>query len=67
MIVVTHLAQIAAAAESHYVVTKTENAGIATTTIEQVSGQDRIEEVARMLSGSKTEASIKHAEELLAG
>ncbi len=67
VIVVTHLAQIAAAAESHYVVTKTENAGIATTTIEQVSGQDRIEEVARMLSGSKTEASIKHAEELLAG
>ena len=35
------------------------------TTIKQVSGDERVHEIARMLSGSESEASLDHAEELL--
>lgn len=65
VLVVTHLAQVAAAASRHYVVKKTSDAQSASTSIGQVSGQDRVEEVARMLSGSITDSSLAHARELL--
>lgn len=65
VIVVTHLAQIAAVAQTHYVVSKTEVEGIAETSITEVSGQERTEEIARMLSGDITTLSLAHADELL--
>lgn len=65
VLVVTHLAQVAAAASRHYVVRKTAGPDAACTTIEEVSGRSRAEEVARMLSGSITESSLAHANELL--
>lgn len=66
VIVVTHLAQVAVAAERHYLVEKHVGEGdIPETTIREIEGEERVHEVARMLSGSATEASLAHARELL--
>lgn len=65
VIVVTHLAQVAAWADAHYVVEK--SAGDAPeTTLRPVEGPEREAELARMLSGDATEASLAHAREMLA-
>ncbi|MGA9978665.1 MAG: DNA repair protein RecN [Candidatus Sulfotelmatobacter sp.] len=63
---VTHLPQIATFADHHYVIEKKESAGRTRTSIRAVTGDERTEEVARMLSGAKlTETSRKHAEQLI--
>ena len=63
---VTHLPQIATFADHHYVIEKKERAGRIRTTIRVVSGEERTEEVARMLSGAKlTDTSRKHAEQMI--
>ncbi|MGB7599073.1 MAG: DNA repair protein RecN [Candidatus Sulfotelmatobacter sp.] len=63
---VTHLPQIATFADRHYVIEKKERAGRTRTTIRPVSGEERTEEVARMLSGAKlTDTSRKHAEQMI--
>jgi len=63
---VTHLPQIATFADHHYVIQKKESSGRARTSIREVTGEERTEEVARMLSGAKlTDTSRKHAEQML--
>ena len=63
---VTHLPQIATFADHHYVIEKRETGGRAKTTVRQITGEERTEEVARMLSGAKlTETSRKHAEQMI--
>ena len=63
---VTHLPQIATFADHHYVIEKKESGGRTRTSIRQVAGEERTEEVARMLSGAKlTETSRKHAEQMI--
>ncbi len=63
---VTHLPQIATFADHHYVIEKKERAGRTRTAIRPVSGEERTEEVARMLSGAKlTDTSRKHAEQMI--
>src|SRR3984957_4250536 len=63
---VTHLAQIATFGDHHYVIEKKESAGRTRTGIRVVTGDERTEEVARMLSGAKlTETSRKHAEQMI--
>ena len=63
---VTHLPQIATFADHHYVIEKKESAGRAKTTVRQIAGEERTEEVARMLSGAKlTDTSRKHAEQMI--
>ncbi len=63
---VTHLPQIATFADHHYVIEKKERNGRTRTTIRVVSGEERTEEVARMLSGAKlTDTSRKHAEQMI--
>lgn len=62
VIVVTHLAQVAAYADGHLVVARD---GGGATTVTPVTGEDRVAEVARMLSGNDSEASMRHARELL--
>lgn len=63
VIVVTHLAQVASWADRHITVIRGENA----TTIRAVEGDDRVEELARMLSGSASlDSARRHAEDLLA-
>lgn len=64
VIVVTHLAQVAAKASTHYVASKQACDGAVLTHIEQVQGEQRTREIARMLSGSITESSLEHAQEL---
>ncbi len=67
VIVVTHLAQVAVAAERHYLVRKTEgDSGVPETTLTEISGEERVAEVARMLSGDTGEASRELAREMLA-
>ncbi|MGA2745804.1 MAG: DNA repair protein RecN [Candidatus Sulfotelmatobacter sp.] len=63
---VTHLPQIATFGDHHYVIEKRESAGRTRTSIRVVTGEERTEEVARMLSGAKlTETSRKHAEQMI--
>ncbi|PPS22318.1 DNA repair protein RecN [Brachyspira murdochii] len=63
---VTHLAQIAIYANNHFKVTKNEGEDTVTSTIEELDNSMRVNEIARMITGKEiTEASIKHAEELL--
>jgi DNA repair protein RecN (Recombination protein N) len=65
VIVVTHLPQVAAYATHHLVVDKSVVDGRTVTTVTRVEGQPRVAEIARMLSGSDTDASLAHAGELL--
>ena len=63
---VTPLPQIATFGDHHYVIEKKESGGRTRTTIRAVTGEERTEEVARMLSGAKlTETSRKHAEQMI--
>jgi DNA repair protein RecN (Recombination protein N) len=65
VLVVTHLAQVAAAAATQVSVTKTVRDGATFATAATVDGDVRVEEIARMLSGSATESALRHARELL--
>ncbi len=63
---VTHLPQIATFADHHYRIEKKESGGRTKTTVRNIAGDERTEEVARMLSGAKvTESSLKHAEQMI--
>ena len=66
VIVVTHLPQVAAWADSHFVVTKNNDGTVSQSDVRMVAGEDRIEEIARMLAGLENSASAReHATELL--
>ena len=63
---ITHLPQIATFADHHYLIEKKDAAGRTRTSVRLIAGDDRTEEVARMLSGAKlTETSRKHAEQMI--
>lgn len=62
---VTHLPQIAALGENHIKVNKILSENQTYVEIIPLTGQQRKEEIARMLSGKVTESSLMHAEELL--
>lgn len=63
---ITHLPQVAAKGEAHYVVEKSFGDEGALTTIRQVSGEERVSEIARLLSGSHvTPAAVENARSLL--
>jgi DNA repair protein RecN (Recombination protein N) len=69
VVVVTHLAQVAAFADTHLVVDKSPDtgAGVTATDIRAVTGEDRVRELARMLSGlADSDTGQAHARELLA-
>ncbi|MCL2881509.1 MAG: DNA repair protein RecN [Coriobacteriia bacterium] len=67
VIVVTHLAQVAAFGDAHYVVRKQDGESAqVVTTVSPVSGAYRTAEIARMLAGDATDAALAHAEEVLA-
>lgn len=66
VIVVTHLAQVAAFADRHLVVAKSDDGHITTSGVTAVDDADRAAELARMMAGLDTsEVSLAHAEELL--
>jgi DNA repair protein RecN (Recombination protein N) len=63
---ITHLPQIAAHADVHFVVRKSERTGRTVTQVERLSAAERVDEIARMAGGEKvTEATRKHARALL--
>jgi DNA repair protein RecN (Recombination protein N) len=63
---VTHLPQIASFADHHHLIEKQAVGGRTRTRVHLITGEERTEEVARMLSGAKlTETSRKHAEQML--
>ena len=65
VLVVTHLPQVAAYAGSHIVVAKADTPDRAVTTAGRVEGEDLVAEIARMLAGGSSSASLAHARELL--
>lgn len=66
VIVVTHLPQVAAWADSHLVVTKNNDGSVNQSDVKKVEGEERVEEIARMLAGLENSASAReHATELL--
>lgn len=63
---ITHLPQIAAFGDQHFLIEKTVRAGRTQTEVRLMEDAGRVEEIARMLSGEKlTDTSLKHAEQLL--
>lgn len=66
VIVVTHLPQVAAFADIHVVVAKGSDGSVTATSVSRVSGDSRVAELVRMLSGLEaSEAGAEHARELL--
>ena len=66
VIAITHLPQIAAKGINHYKVYKKEINGVTTTNLKQLSTDERIVEIAEMLSGKNiSDSAITHAKELL--
>jgi DNA repair protein RecN (Recombination protein N) len=66
VIVVTHLAQVAAYADRHLVVRKTDDGHITASGVVAVNGEERLRELARMMAGVEdSDAAIEHARELL--
>lgn len=63
---VTHLAQVASAGESHIQIEKTVTAGQTQVSLRSLSGQERVNELARMLDGTNSPTTLIHARELLA-
>jgi DNA repair protein RecN (Recombination protein N) len=67
VIVVTHLAQVAAFATNHLRVTKDNDGYVSASSVEQLHGDERVAEMARLLSGlPDSETGLEHARELLA-
>ena len=63
---ITHLAQVACRADHHYRVGKTAAEGRSRTTIEKVTGEARVGEIARMLGGTRIASrAVDHARQLL--
>ncbi|MGH7704076.1 MAG: DNA repair protein RecN, partial [Gemmatimonadales bacterium] len=65
VLVITHLPQIAARADRHLVVSKSPRGGVATSDVQQIHGEDRVAEIARMLGDPEAETARRHAEALL--
>ena len=66
VIVVTHLAQVAAFATNHLRVLKDRDGAVTESSVEQLSGDERLSEMARLLSGlPDSESGLAHARELL--
>ena len=65
VLVVTHLAQVAAAASTQISVEKTVRDGATFASAAPIDGDTRVVELARMLSGSATPSALDHARELL--
>jgi DNA repair protein RecN (Recombination protein N) len=65
VVCITHLPQIAAFAQRHQLVDKEVAKGRTRSRVAEVEGAARVHELARLLSGHVTEASLQHAQELL--
>jgi DNA repair protein RecN (Recombination protein N) len=67
VIVVTHLPQVAAWADTHFVVRKSSDGSVVQSGVSKLGQAERVEEIARMLAGLEESSSAReHAAELLA-
>jgi DNA repair protein RecN (Recombination protein N) len=64
VVAITHMPQVAGAASRHFSVSKAVKEGRTRTSLTEVSREDRVEELARMLGG-RTKSALEHARELL--
>jgi DNA repair protein RecN (Recombination protein N) len=66
VIVVTHLAQVAAFSTNHLRVVKDSDGAVTASSVRQLQGEERVEEMARLLSGlTDSESGLQHARELI--
>lgn len=65
LLCITHLPQIASLGDFHLKIEKKNKDKRVTVDVRAIDGRERLDEIARMLSGTSTETSLKHAEELL--
>ncbi len=65
VLAITHLASVAAMADTHYVVSKRVEDGLSYTSLAKVEGEEREKEIARMLTGDTGEITLMHAKSLL--
>jgi DNA repair protein RecN (Recombination protein N) len=66
VVCITHLPQIAAFADQHFLIEKSDHDGRTRTSIRRMDEAERTQEIARMLSGAKlTETSLEHARHML--
>ena len=66
IIAITHLAQIAACSDAHYLAEKTTNKGITSSQLRRLTNSEHTEEVARLISGDVvTESSLENARTLI--
>ena len=65
VLAVTHLAQVAACADRHLIVSKSMRGGQAASDVQPVAGEARVAEVARMLGGERLATSLAHAQQLI--
>ena len=65
LLCITHLPQIASLGNFHLKIEKKEKDNRVTVDVREIAGKERLDEIARMLSGTSTETSLKHAAELL--
>jgi len=66
VVVVTHLAQVAAFADRHYLVVKADDGQVTTSGVVRVADDERAAELARMMAGlDTTESALAHAGELV--
>lgn len=66
VICVTHLPQVAACGDHHFYISKSPNKDSVAMTVDELKSKERIEEIARLISGEKvTKTSLAHAKELL--
>jgi DNA repair protein RecN (Recombination protein N) len=66
VVVVTHLAQVAAFADRHLVVHKSDDGSVTASAVSEVTGDERLRELARMMGGGTSDAGLEHARVLLA-
>ncbi len=65
LLCITHLPQVASFGDFHLKIEKTEKTRSVRVTVKELAGKERKDEIARMLSGTITDISLKHAGELL--
>ena len=65
VLVITHLAPVAARADRHLVIAKRPRGGVATSDVQGLHGEDRVNELARMLGDAEAETARRHALALL--
>lgn len=67
VVCVTHLAQVAAFADNHLLIAKRTGADSATTEVTALTGEERVREIARIISGERiTDLALENAREILA-